>query len=258
MATTRYEPHNKTRYLRKYQVLPYAIATSVVNDLCSVVMSVAYTSVIYYMIGFNPDASAFWFYVLCMISCLLVWNSSFDYNTAQVAEAIANVVSTLTTEHQAANATLSGLFATVMLTSGFFIRAKNIPGWWIWIHYLSFQKYTFESLMVSEFSDAAFPCNVLNFTGSAPNNSTAMDGSNAISACGCFYPDLNQNCVQEGSEILLAFGYEDVNKFEWIGILLGMWASYRIIYYVSLRWLVNNRRQIENNLTILSSRSKKS
>ena len=46
-----------------------------------------------------------------------------------------------------------------MLTEGFFLVRGNIPKWWIWMYYIGFHSYSFESFMYNEFSGAhrAFP-----------------------------------------------------------------------------------------------------
>lgn len=43
-----------------------------------------------------------------------------------------------------------------MLTEGFFLVRDNIPKWWIWMYYIGFHSYSFESFMYNEFSGAQF------------------------------------------------------------------------------------------------------
>ena len=38
-----------------------------------------------------------------------------------------------------------------MLTEGFFLIKSNIRGWWIWMYYIGFHTYSFESFMYNEF-----------------------------------------------------------------------------------------------------------
>jgi ABC-type multidrug transport system permease subunit len=59
------------------------------------------------------------------------------------------------------NETVGNIFVpltTVLffLFAGFFV--SNIPNWWIWLYYWSFFHYSFQSLMVNEFTGEAFVC----------------------------------------------------------------------------------------------------
>ncbi|EFA85150.1 ABC transporter G family protein [Heterostelium album PN500] len=54
---------------------------------------------------------------------------------------------------------LSGMGLNFLgLFGGFFIPRVNIPSGWIWMHWLTFTKYAFETLGVTELKDATFNC----------------------------------------------------------------------------------------------------
>jgi len=44
------------------------------------------------------------------------------------------------------------------LFAGFIIPKGSIPGYWIWLHYLSFFKYALESLSINELQGEVFSC----------------------------------------------------------------------------------------------------
>ncbi len=44
-----------------------------------------------------------------------------------------------------------GVFVMLIFFNGFLIPRESIPGYFIWIHYLSPFKYMFEALMLNEF-----------------------------------------------------------------------------------------------------------
>jgi len=50
----------------------------------------------------------------------------------------------------------SGLFSVMFLFSGFFIKKADIPAYWIWIHYLSLFKYTYDSIISSSFEGISY------------------------------------------------------------------------------------------------------
>jgi ABC-type multidrug transport system permease subunit len=69
---------------------------------------------------------------------------------------------------------LNGFF---MILQGFFVRADHIPDYWIWGHYWSYQKYSFEAMVKTGFTGIVFNC---------PD-------------CFCYYPsDLNADCKFRG------------------------------------------------------------
>lgn len=45
-----------------YTVGPYALATTIINSLFVMVSGIVFTSIAYYLIGFNPDGDAFGFF----------------------------------------------------------------------------------------------------------------------------------------------------------------------------------------------------
>jgi ABC-type multidrug transport system permease subunit len=51
----------------------------------------------------------------------------------------------------------SGIFSAMMLFSGIFISRNDIPDYWIWLHYLSLFKYSFDSMFVNCFADISTP-----------------------------------------------------------------------------------------------------
>eukprot|EP01126_Amoeba_proteus_P042208 TRINITY_DN4581_c0_g2_i6.p1 TRINITY_DN4581_c0_g2~~TRINITY_DN4581_c0_g2_i6.p1 ORF type:complete len:524 (+),score=84.22 TRINITY_DN4581_c0_g2_i6:364-1935(+) len=203
-----------------YSVGPYTLASTLVNTFFVISGSVLFSSIVYFLIGLNPNFTSFLYFLVVMSSCLMV------------AEGVVVLVSTVVKSAETGMSFCSGFFGILMLTGGFLIRAENIPGWWLWVHYLSFTKYTFEGMMVSEFIGEEYPCIMNNVT---------IGNSNSTS-CDCFIPDLNENCIVEGEEVLADYKYQDVDKWGWVGVLLGMVVVIQCLHYVFLRWWVTNKR----------------
>lgn len=152
----------------------------------------------------------------------------------------------------------AGSFGGFMLVCGFFLLKKNIPGWWIWAHYMSFEKYGFEALMVShciflerlhsfkssdiqrsqknEFAGEMYPCNVQLY------NVTINGVKTPVPECQCAYPDLNRDCQNSGEEILTFYEYQNVQIWEWAIVLFGMAVIFRILFYLLLRFANKGKR----------------
>jgi hypothetical protein len=108
--------------------------------------------------------------------------------------------------------------------------------YWIWAHWISFGKYSFEAALTAEFRGEEFPCIMHNDT----NITNSGDSVNAT--CDCFYPDLNRDCILQGEELVENYELTDVNPWAWIGVELGIVAALRILFYLGLRFFVTGKR----------------
>eukprot|EP01126_Amoeba_proteus_P013919 TRINITY_DN1599_c0_g2_i10.p1 TRINITY_DN1599_c0_g2~~TRINITY_DN1599_c0_g2_i10.p1 ORF type:complete len:147 (-),score=19.24 TRINITY_DN1599_c0_g2_i10:446-886(-) len=104
-----------------------------------------FSGIVYVLIGFNPSISAFGYFALNLIVTL--WCS----------EGVTTCISTLVSSPVIGIAIICCFLGLLVLTNGFFLRAINIPAWWIWLHYVDYSKYFFEGSMVSEFTGLNFP-----------------------------------------------------------------------------------------------------
>jgi len=230
-----------------YAVLPYAVAYSLVVNGFVAICAAIFSAIVYYMVQFNPHSEAFGYFLVNLVATL--WCS----------EALVGILSTLVNGAVAGIALTASVFGVLVLTNGFFIRSSNIPGWWIWVHWSNFAKYSFEGTMVSEFTAVNFSCIPLNqsIVTSIPctvdnvtlfnnctlgaDNTTVQFIQLAVQACSCSYPDLNRDCVLQGEELLTALEY-DIEKWGWFAVTMGFSFLFRIIFYFCLRFLVTNKR----------------
>ena len=118
------------------------------------------------------------------------------------------------------NSTMRAYDTISLLFQGYFVRFDDIPKFWIWGHYISYQKYAFEALCKNEFDGLVFNCD-----------------RTSTGACNCFYlDDLQSSCQFRGETVLAAYGYEDVSIVAWVMVLLGMAFIYRIIFWLLVEW----------------------
>ena len=107
--------------------------------------------------------------------------------------------------YQLAIALLPPLLVPLMLFSGFYINIENVPGWLVWLEYLSWFKYSHELLMINQWTGVTINCQ-----------------------------DPNDCLWETGEEILEFYGLSKDNEMFDI-IMLIVWAfAFRLIGYIAL------------------------
>jgi hypothetical protein len=88
-------------------------------------------------------------------------------------------------------------------------------------HYIDYQAYVFQGMMVNEFKGREYDC------------ATGPDGSHQ-----CMYPsDLDAMGRMRGTDILKTFNIETGLGETWLGIMVGIIAGYKIVGYLALPFL---------------------
>jgi hypothetical protein len=115
----------------------------------------------------------------------------------------------------AAVAFINGLW---MCIGGFMVQPRALNVFWRYaFHYIDYQAYVFQGMLVNEFKDRTYECDKLS------------DGS-----CHCIYvTELQSECKIDGRGVLEAYGYNPEKAGLWVGIMISIIVAYRI-----LGWLV--------------------
>ena len=170
------------------------------------VISVLFSIVAYWLSNFRPTAQAFFTWVMWLFLDLLA------------AESLVVLVSSLVPIFVialAATAFANGLW---MCTGGFLVPPHTLNPFWRYVfHYIDYQSYVFQGMMVNEFGYRNYACQKL------------ADGSHS-----CLYnSDLASQGYVRGTAVLEQYGYKTGETGTWVGILLGIVLGYRL-----LGWLV--------------------
>ena len=94
------------------------------------------------MCRLNPSGPRFGFFLADLFLSLFVAEGLIHLISACVPFFIIGLVAA------------AGIYGGFMLTEGFFLIKSNIPPWWIWMYYIGFHTYSFESFMYNEFNGA--------------------------------------------------------------------------------------------------------
>mmetsp|Transcript_25681 Transcript_25681/g.82936 ORF Transcript_25681/g.82936 Transcript_25681/m.82936 type:complete len:201 (+) Transcript_25681:1314-1916(+) len=125
------------------------------------------------------------------------------------AEAVMFLIASLVPHYIIGIALGAGLFGFHMLCEGFFIVAPDIPGWFIWGHYMGFHTYAYRAFMKNEFGP------IDDFEGPQFTN---------------------------GQQVLDFYGMQDADVGRDIGICIAFGVFYFICYGMVLQFLHTGKR----------------
>eukprot|EP00298_Acanthocystis_sp_HF-20_P028770 c75_g1_i2.p1 GENE.c75_g1_i2~~c75_g1_i2.p1 ORF type:complete len:228 (-),score=45.54 c75_g1_i2:123-728(-) len=185
-----------------YTPASYTLSSTLVSIPFIFIIAIAYTAVAYPMMNLRSGADQFFSFLLYIYLALLVAESM----VVAISALIPFFIGALTIA-----AFFNGFY---MCVQGYFVRKTNIPVYWIWGHYLSYQKYSFEAMVKKGFDGDVFNCN---------------------GACFCFFPPKNLTCQFEGRTVLEEYDYDDVSPTNWCLVLAGMIIFYRFVFYLAVK-----------------------
>eukprot|EP00638_Chattonella_subsalsa_P009328 CAMPEP_0117741362 /NCGR_PEP_ID=MMETSP0947-20121206/4872_1 /TAXON_ID=44440 /ORGANISM="Chattonella subsalsa, Strain CCMP2191" /LENGTH=571 /DNA_ID=CAMNT_0005557613 /DNA_START=386 /DNA_END=2098 /DNA_ORIENTATION=+ len=123
-----------------YRISSYALAGTITYFPFTLFFSVILTTVSWFLIGLPANGNVFMFQVFNLMS------TCFNGNC------FATLVSGIAPDAITGNAMGAGALAKFFLFCGFFIPKSEIPPWWIWLHYISPFKYSYESIALNLFN----------------------------------------------------------------------------------------------------------
>ncbi|KAE8706860.1 ABC transporter G family member 5 [Hibiscus syriacus] len=123
-----------------YRVSSYALANGLVYLPFLLILTILFSTPLYWLVGLNPNFTAFIHFLL------LIWLILYTANSVVVC------FSALVPNFIVGNSVISGVMGSFFLFSGYFISSHEIPKYWIFMHYISLFKYPFEGFLINEFS----------------------------------------------------------------------------------------------------------
>ncbi|GAM89868.1 hypothetical protein ANO11243_079080 [Dothideomycetidae sp. 11243] len=171
------------------------------------IITILFSIIAYWLSNFRPTGQAFFTWIMWLFLDLIAAES--------LVVLIASVVPIFVVA-LAATAFANGLW---MCTGGFLVPPQQLNVFWYYVfHFIDYQSYVFQGMMINEFSDRVYDC------------PRATDGSCA----GCMYQSpLASQCQIQGKAVLDSYGYGPGDTGKWVGIMLCIVLGYRV-----LGWLV--------------------
>jgi len=209
-----------------YDTMAFFLSLIFAEIPISVIETVIFTTLVYWMCGLQANAEKFIYFVLLNFVADISFQSFFK------------MVSAFSPTHTIAAVLAPAILAPFLLFSGFMAPKPSIPGWWIWIYWISPIKYGFEGLMSNEHHGLDYHCdpfelvpypNTENFT--VP---VAEGGWGGIQACP----------ITEGDQFLDQLGMPQNNWFKWIdlAIVAAFGIGFSILMYIFLKFIHYDHR----------------
>ncbi|KAL4785421.1 P-loop containing nucleoside triphosphate hydrolase protein [Aspergillus varians] len=183
--------------------LPFIISNFIIGLPFLFLISIIFSIISYWLSNFRPSAAAFFTWVMWLFLDLVAAESLVVFITS----IFPNFVIAL-----ALVAFTNGLWMSV---GGFLVSPTILNPFWKYVfHYIDYQAYVFQGMMVNEFASRTYSCGA---------------------GCNCMYvTDLADQCEIRGTGVLEAYGYATGRTGKWAGILLGIIAVYRLLGFVVL------------------------
>ncbi|KAI9846743.1 MAG: hypothetical protein M1838_001150 [Thelocarpon superellum] len=188
-----------------YGPTSFVIANFLIGLPYLFLISFIFSCIAYWLSGFQPTPTAFFTWIMWLFLDLIA------------AESLVVLMSSLFPTFVIALALTAFANGLWMSVGGFLVPPSLLNVFWRYVfHYIDYQTYVFQGMMVNEFADRTYSCDA---------------------NCNCMYQTaLASECRIAGAGVLEAYGYSGGRTGEWVGILLGIVVGYRLLGWVVL-WL---------------------
>ncbi|KAK9826588.1 hypothetical protein WJX74_004476 [Apatococcus lobatus] len=190
----------KQRDARFYPASAYVLGQTFTQMPFALLEAALFSAIVYFWVGFEASASCFFLFYFIIVCAILMQSCLFR----MLACICPNMV--------LANAGGSVLLLVLIVSSGFVLVRKSIPGWWIWAYYMSPFAYALRAVVINEMRSPNWQ---------QPNNATVVGGPTV------------------GEAALQSFEFQTETVWIWYGIafLLGCIALLMAVSVLGLTWI---------------------
>jgi ABC-type multidrug transport system permease subunit len=190
-----------------YRVSSYVASNAAVFLPFLLAAAILYATPVYWLVGLARDPASFAYFALVIWLVMLTANS------------FTACLSALAPNYIVGNSLIAGFIGCFFLFSGYFVASKDIPQYWVFMHYISLFKYPFEALVVNEYGGARGGQKCL---AEAPGGGI---------------------CVLDGTMLLRQQGMRESMRWSNLGVMLGFVVGYRVLCFVFLWYRCHRMRR---------------
>lgn len=191
--------------------LPYKIVNSIIFNIT-----------LYFMTNLRREPGAFFFFLLINFFTVLVMSMIFRF----IGSASRTLFQAL--------CPAAILILDLVIFTGFVLPKRYMLGWCRWLYYIDPLGYAFESLMVNEFHDRKFTCN-LYVPSPVPGTDKYNDGNiaSANRICSAVGRQPNQTFIYGDDYTLSAFDYRWEHRWRNLGIIIAFIFFFLTLYMIA-------------------------
>ncbi|KAK6503559.1 hypothetical protein TWF481_008573 [Arthrobotrys musiformis] len=199
-----------------YRPSAEAVSSMIVDMPQKITSAIVFNIILYFMTNLRREPGAFFVFLLFSFSTTMAMSMIF--------RTIASVSRTL---HQAMTPAAIFILGLIMYT-GFAIPVVEMRGWARWIGYVNPISYSFESLMVNEFSGREFACSA--YIPSGPGYDNVSGDSRVCSATSAV---AGQEVVSGDQYINISFEYFKSHMWRNLGIIWAYVFFFCAVYIIA-------------------------
>ncbi|CAG7981755.1 unnamed protein product [Penicillium olsonii] len=186
-----------------YGATPFMVSNFIIGLPFLFLISMLFSIISYWLSNFQPTAEAFFTWVMWIFLDLVA------------AESLVVLVTAIFPNFVIALALVAFANGLWMSVGGFLVTPTILNPFWKYVfHYIDYQAYVFQGMMVNEFAERNYSCGP---------------------GCQCMYTtDLADQCMIRGTGVLESYGYATGRTGKWAGILVGIIAVYRLFGWIAL------------------------
>ncbi|XP_037403924.1 ABC transporter G family member 5-like [Triticum dicoccoides] len=227
-------------YLREtehnaYRRISYVLASSAVFFPSLVILCLAFAVITFFAVGLAGGGASFGFFVLTVLASLWAGSGFVTFLSAVVPHVMLGYT------------VVVAVLAYFLLLSGFFITRDRIPGYWMWLHYMSLVKYPYQALVQNEFGDASrcFARGIQVFDGTPVGG---MSEAVKMKVLGAISAALGTNvtastCLLTAADVLKQQAVTDLGKWSCLLVTAAFGFFFSALFYVVLLVGGKNKRR---------------
>eukprot|EP00753_Platysulcus_tardus_P022749 PLAT9965.2.p2 GENE.PLAT9965.2~~PLAT9965.2.p2 ORF type:complete len:560 (+),score=296.57 PLAT9965.2:483-2162(+) len=204
-ATVRVFPPERSLFMRErstgsYHVGAYFLAKTMNDLFFTITLPTLYATIVYFAIGFVPDAAVFFSFLGIFLSVVIS------------AQSLGLLFTCLISDIATVSVFTPIAMLIVMLSAGFYVQAENMPPVADILKGFSFLYWGFASVLVNQFEGRSFSCDM------------ARDG------------EYGEACPIDGDTIIAARGVTSTDVGVNLAVLWTQTILFRVIAYLLLRF----------------------
>eukprot|EP01012_Entosiphon_sulcatum_P000011 TRINITY_DN0_c1_g1_i1.p1 TRINITY_DN0_c1_g1~~TRINITY_DN0_c1_g1_i1.p1 ORF type:complete len:1430 (-),score=273.60 TRINITY_DN0_c1_g1_i1:211-4500(-) len=180
-----------------------------VSDLPFTILdTLIFGSLVYWMVGFYSDAARFGFFLL------VLWTTNVCMSN------LVRAIGCMTPDLSAAQGLVAAVFMFFIFFCGFMIPLRSLPAFWKWAYWISPVRYPLHALLLNEFMPTMLHCTPSELKPSLAQLATVgVNASEAGKYQICTIPGYPTGPRTGKGYLMASYGIEDKEGLKWMDVL---------------------------------------